>query len=293
MYHRVAALQRDPYGLAVHPDHFAAHVERLQKTGIVVPLEDVIQRGLRGRIAITFDDGYADNATLAAPILADAGLPATWFITSGRLGARGFWWDRLGEAFLGAAPSLTSIDLTVAGRELWLDLRTPVARLTALKFINRQIRRLPPESVETAVDEVVLALGQPDMVDSGVTMTVAQLRELAALPMQEIGAHTRTHQHLNQQPSDVQRAEIAGSVSDLAELLHRQIRSFAYPFGVPDAVGSLAPRLVEEAGCLLACTTSPGSVRRRTNRYLLPRLYVQDWHGDEFASQLRTALQAG
>ena len=47
-------------------------------------------------MAITFDDGYADNLQVAAPLLAERGLPATFFIVSGTIGSgREFWWDEL------------------------------------------------------------------------------------------------------------------------------------------------------------------------------------------------------
>jgi peptidoglycan/xylan/chitin deacetylase (PgdA/CDA1 family) len=58
----------------------------------------------RAQVAITFDDGYADNRA-AAVILAAAGLPATFFITVGRIGERReVWWDRLEQVVMRCAP---------------------------------------------------------------------------------------------------------------------------------------------------------------------------------------------
>jgi len=50
---------------------------------------------LRGQLAITFDDGYRDNYRIAAPILAELGLPACFFLTSGFIESTEIpWWDR-------------------------------------------------------------------------------------------------------------------------------------------------------------------------------------------------------
>lgn len=49
---------------------------------------------LEGRLAITFDDGYRDNAELAAPVLARHRLPATFYVTTGFIGSdRQAPWD--------------------------------------------------------------------------------------------------------------------------------------------------------------------------------------------------------
>jgi peptidoglycan/xylan/chitin deacetylase (PgdA/CDA1 family) len=290
LYHRVAAPRLDPYDLAVHPDRFAAHIEHLRRLNSTVPLEDVTGRGPSRRIAITFDDGYADNATVAAPLLDEAGLPATWFITTGTLGRRHFWWDRLGEALLGSHPVPDSMDVELGGRDIWLDLRSPSARRTAVIFLHRRLLPLPPPDLESAVDRITTLLRAPKAGDDNLTMTVEQLRELANLPLQDVGAHTRTHVHLNGQSEELQRAEILGSVTDLRSLLQRPVRDFAYPFGGPDTVGGLAPRLVVEAGCRLACTTTPGPVRRGSDPYRLPRLTVLNWEADEFAARVQSAL---
>lgn len=66
----------------------------------VVPLDEIVSRLERGRsvkglLAITFDDGYEDNYTNAAPVLEQLGLPATFFVVSGFIETEHVtWWDK-------------------------------------------------------------------------------------------------------------------------------------------------------------------------------------------------------
>jgi peptidoglycan/xylan/chitin deacetylase (PgdA/CDA1 family) len=286
MYHRVAAPRQDAYGLAVAPERFAEHVEHLVSGRSVVPLRDMLSPSRADRVAITFDDGYEDNAVVAAPVLAAAGLPATYFITTSRLGGKRFWWDRLAAGLLGPHPLPDGIDVGVGGQELWLALQDADARRASLRFLHRRLRPRPPGEVQSAVDDLLRRLDVPAPPEDERSMSHDQLKAMAGLPMVEIGAHTRTHLQLAGQPEAVQRAEVLGSVADLETLLDRPVRSFAYPFGTARAVGALAPGLARDAGCVLACSTEDAGVSRRPDRYRLPRLNVQDWTGTEFARQV-------
>lgn len=287
MYHRVATLTEDPYGLAVHPRRFAEQVRHLSGLGCVVPLSEMIRRGRAATIALTFDDGYADNATLAAPLLAQAGLPATFFITTRQLGARRFWWDRLAAAFLGEHVLPDGVEVSLGGPDLWLALHNAEARRTALRFLHRRLRPLPPDDLQAVVDDLLARLAAPVPPDHELSMTVDQLRTLAQSPLADIGAHTRTHLQLAGQREVLQRKEIVGSVEDLRVLLERPVTSFAYPFGTRGAVGELAPRLVQEAGCRVACSTQSAAVTGRSDPYRLPRLNVRDWSAAELDAQIR------
>ncbi|MEJ2648984.1 MAG: polysaccharide deacetylase family protein, partial [Sedimentisphaerales bacterium] len=96
LYHRVTALPSDPQLLAVSPDNFRAHMQFLKNNFSVVRFEEDWVKVKKPALAITFDDGYADNAREALPILEEMGMPATFFVSSGTIGTwQEFWWDEL------------------------------------------------------------------------------------------------------------------------------------------------------------------------------------------------------
>jgi peptidoglycan/xylan/chitin deacetylase (PgdA/CDA1 family) len=71
------------------PDLFRRQLDWLGEHCDVVTLDELLakarsdERSERPAVAVTFDDGYQDNFTYATPLLADAGMTATFFITAG------------------------------------------------------------------------------------------------------------------------------------------------------------------------------------------------------------------
>ncbi|HEY6357400.1 MAG TPA: polysaccharide deacetylase family protein, partial [Vicinamibacterales bacterium] len=98
MYHHVSAtVAPGPYAraLTVEPAEFAHQLSWLRQHGcetvtVDTMVDDVAADALRGcEVAITFDDGYADQASVARPALDAAGGTATVYISSGLVGASG------------------------------------------------------------------------------------------------------------------------------------------------------------------------------------------------------------
>ncbi|HOE67291.1 MAG TPA: polysaccharide deacetylase family protein [Candidatus Hydrogenedentes bacterium] len=80
-YHSVG---RRNHEMNVAPEMFRRQMEWLAEHVPLLSLADAA-KGEHG-VALTFDDGYRDNLTEAAPVLREYGIPATIFVVAGRLG---------------------------------------------------------------------------------------------------------------------------------------------------------------------------------------------------------------
>lgn len=291
LYHRVAQLDRDPYGFAVRPDRFAQHCEILRKRRDVVPLLET--NGTRREIAITFDDGYVDNPGDACRILTAAGLPATFFITAGRIGERTeVWWDRLEQVLLGSEPAVGNIDMEIGGKRLWADIRSAAARARAHTALYCRLQRLRPVAIESILTQLAAQLGVEIVHrETHRWMNGEELRALAATAGVQVGAHTLTHPVLASLPADEQRQEIDGSRNQLERLLGRPVTVFSYPYGGHDALDAVTTRLVRESGYAMACTGTGGLACPDQYPFLVPRNVVGDWDASTFEQWLERWLQ--
>ena len=122
---------------AVRPAAFRRQMRLIRLLGYRVltldALLDACDRGKQvGKVAvITFDDGYLDTVTVAAPILDAAGFPATVFVVSDRVGETAAWDQAFGGDMAPLATWGHLRDLQSRGWEIGLHTRTH-PRLSAL-----------------------------------------------------------------------------------------------------------------------------------------------------------------
>jgi peptidoglycan/xylan/chitin deacetylase (PgdA/CDA1 family) len=314
MYHRVAAVDRDPWRLAVTPRHFAEHLDVVRGRGRPLTCAGLTRelrtgRAPRAAIALTLDDGYADNLSQARPLLERHDVPATIFVAAAYLDRpEGFWWDQLERLVLTPEDLPPRLRLEVRGRiheyDLGADRRYPLTaqeehagwhteadcpteRHRLFLALYRLMRPLGDAERRHTLDTLREWTGGPSPprpVDR--PLSAPELRAIARDGLVEIGAHTLTHPQLSTLGGNPQREEIWGSRSALQDTLGREVTSFAYPYGSRSDYTPETVTLVREAGFSGACTTVPGAVRSATDPFELPRLHVEDCDGDGLARRL-------
>jgi len=302
-YHRVT----DRRGaLCLSPREFRAQMELLAREWRPLVLDELARAAAAGEVppgaaAVTFDDGYEDTLTVAAPILRELGIPATVFLTSDRLADAGeHWWDVLERVFLGgealpprlALPALPAVDALPAvvprdGRALFATATGPERQAT-FAALEAACLAATLERRERLLREVAAWSGldlRPR--PSHRALGAAEVRRLAEVPGIAIGCHSAHHLWLPRQPPDVQRREVAECRTALEDLLQRPVRGFAYPYGeaAPETVAA-----VREAGLEAAVTIQPAPVLAGADPLLLPRYEVRADAAVPLAARLRQAV---
>lgn len=271
IYHRVLAVH-DPL-LEGEPtaSEFADQMDLVRATCNVLPLSEAARRLQDGSLppraaSITFDDGYANNREVAAPILKARNIPATIFVSTGFTQGGCMWNDIVIEAVRQAGARL---DLTDLGFGVF-KLSDAASRIKAFETILPRLKYLEPRERSQKTESIAERVGATIPVQP--MMTEGQLRELAACGI-ELGAHTVQHPILKAVDPSVAHHEIASSKATLEDITGNPVTLFAYPNGRPGRdYDATHVEQVRRCGFEAAVSTAWGAAGRSADRFQLPRM---------------------
>jgi peptidoglycan/xylan/chitin deacetylase (PgdA/CDA1 family) len=306
LYHRVASTTDDPFRLCVSPHNFAEQLDVLRRSATVVPMKRLVNADARPAlpkraVAITFDDGYADNLTAAKPLLAAAAASATVFVTTGALGEE-FWWDALERILNGPEPLPARLALRLQSQEYEWETGTGSrtsgaarsrgdAANTAIAGLYRQLHLLlkattPSERSDVLAQLAALTGSAARVPTARRALSPGELCQLVDGGLVTVGAHSINHPRLASLSPAEQHTEIRGSRADLEAITGGRIDGFAYPYGQRYDFDTTSVAVLKELGFSYACAAFPGTVALGQDVFRIPRLWVEDWDGDEFAHRL-------
>jgi len=257
-YHRVND-DDDPFFPATPVRVFEQRIAYLARTCTVFTVEALVQRMRRGSVprnavAITFDDGYRDNLTNAAPILGRYAVPATIFLATDAIGTgRALWFDRLALAFRD-----TALEAVMTPWQEPVETSTRGQRLAALDRSLGVLKGMEDQQRRRALDELLTRLGPVD--ESPLRRVMLSWEDVHALRGIgfSIGAHTVDHPILSRTQHSAARTQIVESRRAIDRACGQTPEAFAYPNGSADDYNSEVVGLVREAGFTCALTTRFG-----------------------------------
>lgn len=294
IYHRVLS-ETDP----LFPDEtteksFDAQLNALKSVFNVLPLGEAVARlksaSLPPRSAcITFDDGYANNATVALPVLRRHGLPATFFIASAYLNGGRMFNDTVIHAIRNCRDD--RIDLSRLGLGEY-ELTTPAAKRLAINVILSTLKYLPLGRRENIADELASLLTKVPP-PSDLMLRTEQLQALERAGM-EIGGHTAHHPILAKLDEATVVREVAEGRDALDALLVNKVKLFAYPNGRPgvDYLPSQV-EIIRKLGFDAAVSTHWGTARYSCDMFQLPRFTPHSDSMSRFTPMLLQNLTRG
>lgn len=259
----------------------------------VLPLDEALRMLKTGTLparaaAITFDDGYEDNFSVALPILQRHGLTSTFFIATGFLDGGRMWNDTVIES-IRACP-FEVLDLTVLGLGSHAIANFEQKRM-AIDGIIHQIKYMPVDQ-RTELTQRLAEVAQVNPPDN-LMMTSAHVRDMRRAGMQ-IGAHTISHPILAKLTDDQARHEVMGSKLFLERLLGERVSLFAYPNGKPgEDYNPQNVEVVRSLGFDAAVSTQWGASRSGDDIFQIRRFTPWDRTRLRFGARMVANLRSG
>ena len=242
-------------------------------------------------VAVTFDDGYRNVLTEAAPVLARLGIPATLFVATDFVFRREpLWPDRLTSALYLTKEKHLSLE-TNAGAEN-LPLGVDGEKIAAERRLRSLLKNVPDAErlamlerivVSLAVDEAEMARAWPDHAP----ITPAELPRLFDHGL-DVGSHTCTHAIVSRMRETQMEFELAESRRLIEGATGRSCTLFSYPNGSPADFNARTRDAVMKAGYRGAVTTIKSEVAALQDRFEIPRCTLTHNHItlSEFAAEV-------
>jgi peptidoglycan/xylan/chitin deacetylase (PgdA/CDA1 family) len=254
---------------------FERQMEIIARSYDVVTMDDIPmflreeKRMPRRPVAVTFDDGYANNFEVATPVLNRYGVPATFYVTTDCIDHNQLpWIARIRRAF------------RTTERKSWqspegrvLPLADRGERETARVIACEYCAQLTGIRQQRLIEMIESTLGfEPPAPDTCRMLNWDELRRMVR-DGHTVGSHTVSHPNLAHVVADELKTELVESKSRLEHELGVPVPHFAYPNPI------LTPHwttrtvaAIRRAGYRTAVIATPGIVRREDDPLCLHRV---------------------
>ena len=300
LYHRVNNLLIDPQELSVTPENFELQLQFLKSQFKILSLKELLERrdnglDIDGTIALTFDDGYADNYYNALPILEKNKVQATIFVTSGHVeNSREFWWDELERIFI-INLKKGRLKLKINKKSYQWNITSKVDSQEVYKELSKLIKSLDTIDREKILSQLFIwsNLNRQEGRVNNRAVTKNELKNLSESKFIDIQSHCVNHCVLSVEKTLTIFDEYSESKHFLETITQKTIDIISYPFGTKFDYNRDSIRLAKKVGYKYGIANNQGILDASSLNYEIPRFLVRDWDLSLFKSQIYSMLAQG
>ena len=291
MFHRVDTGNCDAHGiscnrhLSVSQDFLDEFLGGIKKAGFSFISMDELAELLSGRkkiskvVALTFDDGYADNIQNALPVCRKYDAPFTIYVATGLLTGEIFpWWDLLEEYILG-----NNIVYDCCGNAY--DCTSPAGKENAFLALRKNFLKSTPDEIKKAFFDFGFTPEQMKNAAKAIALTPEEIRQFADHRLVSFGIHTHTHTGCWDMSCEEFSAEIRQNIKILSKNSISPVH-FAYPFGDKSAVCEEFEDILRQNNISSSVTTDAVPLAGNTHPYRIPRFFISPFVEFDFRKTL-------
>jgi peptidoglycan/xylan/chitin deacetylase (PgdA/CDA1 family) len=265
----------------IEVQYFEHLMHGVSSRGAALSLEEVVDHHVRGKrfpaksFAVTFDDGFENNYSVAAPVLEKLHVPAAFYVTSAFIEHNGMSWiDRVECCMERAEPKSLLLP--------WESVPRVFGNMTDEVAALEEIRRFVKASGDVDVEAVVQSICS-QCCDEAVTssddpldrkMDWKQVASLDRNPLFTVGGHTHSHAILSFLSREEMHDEIRTSLALLKEKAGVGTRHYSYPEGQAHCFSDAVIHALKSYGVVCCPTAMEGVNTHETDLFHLRRIMV-------------------
>lgn len=265
----------------IEREYFYTLLKDLKAKGRCLSMDEVVSHHVEKKpfppysFAITFDDGFENNYSLACPVLTDLSLPAIFYVTSNFIEKNHMsWTDRLelclerkdkGTLMFPWSKEPASFNSASDKIRIMSDIRSHVKRDRSIEtdsFVREVFNQCELEEV----------FSSDDPIDK--KMSWQQVQELNNSDLFTVGGHGHTHRILSFLTEQELRSEIDTSFELLKQRAEINTVHYSYPDGLKHCYNDSVIRILKDRGIVCAPSAEEGKNTLKDDLFHLKRVMV-------------------
>jgi peptidoglycan/xylan/chitin deacetylase (PgdA/CDA1 family) len=268
-------------GKHILEDEFFQHMKYIKKHCVVISIDEAVEfkrkrKGYPPRaVVVSFDDGFRNIFTSAAPILESLRIPAIFYITSGIVNTDiMFWVDMIEDCLNITRKSSIKIRLD---KEYSFAIRNNGQKINALQRIKSFCKASRADVKNRVINDLMVSTKVSPSTSHALNyqkISWPELKMLSKNSLFTIGGHSLYHDALSQLGSDRLRCDIPLSLKLLEYNLGKKIFHYSYPEGGPRDYNEKIIQYLKSLGIVCCPSAQVGLNDLNTGLFHLKRIMV-------------------